>query len=56
LYSLASEIRINKLRRMKWVRDVAWMGEKRNVYRFLVGKPPLGRPRCRCWITLRWVL
>jgi hypothetical protein len=23
LYSLASEIRINKLRRMKWVRDVA---------------------------------
>jgi hypothetical protein len=29
------------------------MGEKRNVYRLLVGKPegkrPLGRPRCR-WI------
>jgi hypothetical protein len=27
------------------------MGEKRNVYRILVGKPegkrPLGRPRCR---------
>jgi hypothetical protein len=27
------------------------MGEKRNAYRFLVGKPegrgPLGRPRCR---------
>jgi hypothetical protein len=27
------------------------MGEKRNVYRLLVGKPegkrPLGRPRCR---------
>jgi hypothetical protein len=30
---------------------VARMGEKRNVYRLLVGKPegkrPLGRPRCR---------
>jgi hypothetical protein len=30
------------------------MGEKRNVYRLLVGKPegkrPLGRPRCR-WIN-----
>jgi hypothetical protein len=29
------------------------MGEKRNVYKLLVGKPegkrPLGRPRCR-WI------
>jgi hypothetical protein len=29
------------------------MGEKRNVYRLLVGKPegkrPLGRPRCR-WV------
>jgi hypothetical protein len=28
------------------------MGEKRNAYRLLVGKPegkrPLGRPRCRC--------
>jgi hypothetical protein len=32
---------------------VARIGEKRNVYRLLVGKPegrrPLGRPRCR-WI------
>jgi hypothetical protein len=28
---------------------VAPMGEKRNAYRFLVGKPPLGRPRCR-WV------
>jgi hypothetical protein len=32
-------------------RHVASMGEKRNAYRILVGKPevkrPLGRPRCR---------
>jgi hypothetical protein len=31
--------------------NVACMGEKRNPYRILVGKPkgkrPLGRPRCR---------
>jgi hypothetical protein len=42
-----------KSRRMRWVGHVARMGEKRNVYRLLVGKPegkrPLGRLRCR-WI------
>jgi hypothetical protein len=37
---------------MRWAGDVARLGEKRNVYRILVGKPegkrPVGRPRCRC--------
>jgi hypothetical protein len=36
---------------MKWAEHVARMGEGRNVYRVLVGKPegkrPLGRPRRR---------
>jgi hypothetical protein len=36
---------------MKWAGHVKGMGEKRNVYRLLVGKPegrrPLGRPRRR---------
>jgi hypothetical protein len=36
---------------MKWAGHVALMGEKRNAYRLLVGKPegksPLGRPRRR---------
>jgi hypothetical protein len=36
------------------------MGEKRNTYRLLVGKPEgkrqLGRPRCRWWIILGWIL
>jgi hypothetical protein len=48
-----SIIRIIKSRRMRWAGHVARMGEKRNVYRLLVGKAegkrPLGRPRRR-WI------
>jgi hypothetical protein len=50
-YSSPSIIRIIKLRRIRWVGHVARMGEKRNVYKLLVGKPegkrPLGRPRRR---------
>jgi hypothetical protein len=53
LYSLPNIIRIIKSRRMTWAGHVARMGEKRNVYRLLVGKPegkrPIGRPRCR-WV------
>jgi hypothetical protein len=51
LYSSPSIIRIKKARRMRWVGHLARMGEKRNVYRLLVGKPDgkrsLGRPRRR---------
>jgi hypothetical protein len=51
LYSSPSIIRTIKSRRMRWEGHVARMGEKRNVYRSLVGKPegtrPLGRPRPR---------
>jgi hypothetical protein len=36
---------------MIWAGHIAGMGEKRNTYRILVGKPegerPLGKPRCR---------
>jgi hypothetical protein len=53
LYSSPSKIRIIKSRRIRWAGHVARMGEKRNVYKLLVGKPegkrPLGRPRRR-WI------
>jgi hypothetical protein len=52
-YSSPSIIRIIKLRRVKWAGHVARMGDKRNVYTLLVGKPEgkrlLGRPRHR-WI------
>jgi hypothetical protein len=53
LYSSPSIIRMIKPRRMKWAGHVERMGEKRNAYRILVGKPegkrPLGRPRRR-WV------
>jgi hypothetical protein len=49
LYFSPSIIRIIKSRRMRWARLEARMGEKKNAYRLLVGKPegkrPLGRPR-----------
>jgi hypothetical protein len=42
-----------KSRRIRWDEHVARMGEKRNAYTILVGKPegkrPLGRPRRR-WV------
>jgi hypothetical protein len=51
LYSSPSIIRIIKSRRMRWAGHAARIGEKRRVYRLLVGKPegqgPLGRPRRR---------
>jgi hypothetical protein len=51
LYSSPDIIRQIKSRRMRWARHMARMGEGRNVYRVLVGKPegrrPLGRPRRR---------
>jgi hypothetical protein len=38
---------------MRWAGHVAWIGQKRNAYRILVGKPerkrPLGRARHR-WV------
>jgi hypothetical protein len=39
LYSSPSITRIIKLRRMRWAGHVARIGEKRNTYRLLVGKP-----------------
>jgi hypothetical protein len=51
LYSSPNIIRQIKSRRMMWAGHVACMGEERNVYRVLMGKPerkrPLGMPRRR---------
>jgi hypothetical protein len=43
-----------KMARIRWAWHIARMGDKRNAYRILVGKPegkrPLGRPRRR-WVN-----
>ncbi|KAJ4446881.1 hypothetical protein ANN_13581 [Periplaneta americana] len=51
LYTSPDIIRNIKSRRLRWARHVARMGESRNAYRVLVGRPegkrPLGRARNR---------
>jgi len=51
LYCSPNIVRVVKSRRMSWAGHVAYMGDRRGVYRVLVGKPegkrPLGRPRRR---------
>jgi hypothetical protein len=57
LYSSPNIIRQIKSRRMWWEEHVARMGEERNVYKVLTGKPegkrPLGRPRRRWEVGIR---
>jgi hypothetical protein len=52
LYSSPTIVRVIKSRRTRWTEHVARMGEGRDMYRVLVGKPegkrPMGRP------THRW--
>jgi hypothetical protein len=54
-YTSPNIVRMIKSRRMRWAGHIARTGERRGVYRILVGKPegkrPLGRPR----IILRWI-
>jgi len=49
LYSSPNIVRVKKSRRVRWAGHVARMGERRGVYRVLVGEPegkrPLWRPR-----------
>ena len=51
LYCSLSTVRVINSRRMRWAGHVAHVGERRDIYRVLVGKPegkrPLGRPRHR---------
>jgi hypothetical protein len=51
LYSSSNIVQVMKSRKMRWAGHVARMGERRGVYRVLVGKPerkrPLGIPRIR---------
>jgi hypothetical protein len=54
LHYSPSIVRMSKSRRIRWAGHVARIGEKRNAYRILVGKPggkrPLGRPGRR-WMN-----
>jgi hypothetical protein len=54
LYSFPHIIRQIKSRRMRWAGHVAFMGEERKLFRFLMGKlegkRPLRRPRSR-WVN-----
>ena len=51
MYRSPNIFRVNESRRLRWVVHVARIGEKKVVYRVLVGKPegkrPLGIPRSR---------
>jgi hypothetical protein len=50
LYCSSNIVRVIKSRRMSWAGHVARIGQRRDAYRVLVGKPegnrPLRRPRC----------
>jgi hypothetical protein len=50
-------IRVIKSRRMRWAGHVACIGEMKNAYKILVGKPegkrPVRRPRRRCEDNIR---
>jgi hypothetical protein len=52
-------VRVIKSRRKRWAGHVAHMGERKDVYRVLVGKSegkrPLERPSIDGRITLRWI-
>jgi hypothetical protein len=51
LYFTSNIVRVIKSRRMRWTVHVARLGERRDVFRFLVRKPegkrPHRRPSCR---------
>jgi len=52
LHSSPNIVRVTKSRKMRWAVHAERMGQRRSLYRVLVGKPegkrPLGRPRRRC--------
>ena len=59
LYCSPNIVRVIKSRRMRWAGHVARIGERRGVYRVLVGKPEgkkqLEEPGVDGRILLRWV-
>jgi len=60
LYSSPKIVRVIKSRRVRWVGQVALMGQRRGVHRVLVRKPegkrPLRRPRRRLEDNIKMAL
>jgi len=58
-YPSPNIFRVIKSRRMRWSGHVTRIGERRGLYRVLLGKPEgkkrHGRPRHRWKIILRWI-
>jgi len=58
-YSLPNIVRVVNSRRMRWAGHVACVGEGKGVHRVLVGKPegkrPMGRPRRRLEVNIKWI-
>ena len=48
LYSSPNIVWVIKLRRIRWMGHVVRMGERKGIYRVLVGKPEGKRPLGRC--------
>jgi hypothetical protein len=55
MYSSPNIDRVIKSRRIRWAGLVEHMGEKRGIYRVLVGKPEGKRPGIDGRIVLRWI-
>ena len=57
LYSSPNIVRVINSRRMRWAGHVAHVGERRGVYRVLMGKPegksPLGRSKRRWEVNIK---
>jgi hypothetical protein len=54
LYSSLNIVRVIKSRRMRWAGHVARVGERRGVYRVLMGKPEEKRPEVNWRIIVRY--
>ena len=54
LYSLLNIVRVIKSRRMRWAGHAARVGERRGVYRVLMGRPEEKRPEVNGRIIVRY--
>ena len=53
LYLSPNIFRVIKSRGLRWVGNLARMGDGRSAFKIVIGKGPLGRPRRRCEDNIR---